>query len=229
MKKLIYFAFLILAVCACSKDDSIESNNDNNDNQQKVEYSIVGVWESNNYFVSFNEENFCCAYFDDKYLDCGTYRKSDNVITTNNTYYSKQTKYSILELNDKTMKLQIDYLPLYGNAISKTMEFTKNNDIIPAIKDHSLVGKSYTSLVWLGEYNNSTWSFETYNTGTHSMSSGAASKYPLRVFYIFINNILYYQTFQTTQQMPTIGGWNPSTNVSKRTVSFSSNGSISSI
>lgn len=224
MKKVLYFTIL-LVICSCSKD---ESNEQNNNNQQQEKPSIVGVWENNGKFVSFNNENFCCAYFDNEYIDCGSYIQTGNMITTNNTYYAKQTKYNIVEITSNSITLQIEYVPIHGDTTTKTMTFSKNNSIMPAVKDHSLVGKSHTSLVWFGGSSTySTWSFDTYNTGSHSLSSGSASKYPLKVFYIFLDNKIYYQTFRTTEQMPTIGGWIPSIEVTQRTIQFKSDGSIS--
>lgn len=233
MKKFYYsiltiipLAILSLLFVSCGSDDDDMTSRDSENNPKENNYSIVGVWENGEYFVSFDEDKFCSAYFDDEYIDCGTCTQTEKVITCKNTYYSKKTNYTITNINATNIELRIEYESLNGEKKSKLLSLTKNSDIEPAIKDHSLIGKSCTSLVWFGGNNNSTWSFETYNTGTHSMSSGAASKYPLRLFYIFINNKIYYQTFQTTQQMPTIGGWNPSIQVSTREVKFYSDGSI---
>lgn len=234
MKKVSLWSILMLVVltlpllAACGGDDS---NNDGTkpDNPSETKFSPVGVWENGDYFVSFNNENFCCAYFEADYIDCGSYSIGDNIITCNNIYYGKQTRYHITKITEVALEVKIEYNSMEGKTLTKTMTFTKCTNKTAPVKDHTLVGKSYSSLVWLGENNTSIWSFETYYTGTHSMKSGAASKYPLGVYYVFFDGKIYYQTFKTTQQMPTIGGWNPSTTVSISEVTFSSNGSISNI
>lgn len=231
-KQMIIWGMMMLAVMTLSMVVACGGDSNGNDNSKpedptKKELSPIGVWENGKYFLSFNEENFCSAYFVDDYVDCGNYSIVNNTIICNNTYYAKQTKYIITNLTNVSMEVKIEYTSLSGNVLTKTMDFVKNNNKVPAIKDHSLVGKSYTSVVYLGEVNNSTWSFETYNTGTHSMKSGAASKYPLRVYYIFFDNKIYFQTFRTTQQMPSIGGWSASTTVTTDKISFYPDGSIS--
>lgn len=234
MKRFFYLSLMLLAILtSCSKDDSsdnkVPDNNGNEQPQPKV-YSPVGVWENGKYFVSFNSENFCSAYFDDQYIDCGNYTFSDKTIVCDNTYYAKKTTYTINKISDDTMELKIDYVSVAGKEDTKTMTFTKNANKSLAVKDHSLVGKSRTSVVEFGgSINYQTWSFDTYNTGSRSMKSGSASKYPLKLFYIFLDSKIYFQSFKTTEQMPSIGGWNPTTTVQVFAITFGSDGSITGV
>lgn len=214
--------------CGGGDDNGIETPKPNEPVETK--YSPVGVWENGEYFISFNEDKFCCAYFVGNYVDCGSYSINDNTVICNNAYYAKQTKYNIIKLTENTMEVNIEYTSVKGEAQTKTMTFTKSKDKVAATKDHSLVGKSMTSLVYFGGSTNySTWSFETYNTGTHSMKSGSAAKYPLKVYYVFFDSKIYFQTFKTTEQMPSIGGWNPSTDVTISKISFGEDGSLAGI
>lgn len=226
---LMMMAVLFLGIISCGGNDEDIPQTVKPETPKETKYSPVGVWEKGKYFISFNDDNFCSAYFVDDYVDCGTYSVNDNNIICSNAYYAKQTKYNIIKLTDNTLEVKIDYTSMSGEALSKSMTFTKSTEKVPSVKDHSLVGKTLSSLVYFDGYNTSTWSFETYNTGTHSVKSGAASKYPLKVYYAFFDNKIYYQTFKTTQQMPSIGGWSASTTVTISKVSFSSDGSISSI
>ena len=227
---LMYFiaiAWFSLSVFSCSKDDDNGSKGSSGKEEPTpVVYSPVGVWENGKNFVSFSSDNFCSAYFDDSYIDCGTYIYSDKTISCENSYYAKKTTYTINKISNESMELKIDYVSVTGKSESKTMTFTKNTSKSPAVKDHSLVGKSYSSVVEFGGVNTQTWSFETYNTGTRSMKSGSASKYPLKLFYIFIDGKIYFQSFKTTEQMPSIGGWNPTTTVQIFSVSFGNDGSL---
>ena len=226
---LVMMAVLSYGMTACGGDDDSNDSPKTDDSPKETQYYPIGVWENGDYFISFNDDKFCSAYFEDDYIDCGSYSINDNIITCNNSYYAKQTKYLITKLTDVSLEVTIEYTSMSGKVLTKKMTFAKCADKVPSVKDHSLVGKSITSLVYFGETTYSTWAFETYNTGTHSMKSGAASKYPLRVYYAFFDGKIYYQTFKTTQQMPTIGGWNPSTTVTISKVIFNSDGSISSI
>ncbi len=223
---LMMMAVLYLGIVSCGGNDE-DSDIPKIVNPETL--NPVGVWENGEYFISFNDENFCSAYFDIEYVDCGAYSVKDNVITCNNAYYAKQTKYNIKKMTENTLEVEIDYISLSGKARSKSMTFTKNTAIVPSVKDNSLIGKSLTYLTYFGGTTTTTWSFETYNTGTRSMKSGAASNYPLRIYYALFDNKIYYQTFKTTQQMPAIGGWEPRTRVTISKVSFGSDGTLTGI
>ena len=215
---------ICFAIISCGGDGDGDELSQS-DIPKETQFMPIGVWENGEYFISFNDDQFCCAYFDDKYVDCGKYTINDNIITCNNTYYAKQTKYHITKLTEASIEVNIEYTSISGNFCTKTMKFIKNSNKAPSIKDHSLIGKSYDSYT---DY--VSWSFETYNTGVKmNKKSSATLEFPLRAYYIFFDGKIYYQTYSMTAQRPTIGGWNPSTTVSISTISFKADGSISNI
>lgn len=224
MKNLLLAAVVILflGMTSCSGGDEPTGNKEEINKEEPVKYSPVGVWESGNYFVSFGTDNFCSAYFADRYLDCGDYTYNDNLITCSNTYYSKQTLYHIKKLTENQMTLEVEYVDVYGNKQTKSLDFKKSSK--PASKkDHSLVGKIHSIYSSTGTQ---TYTFSTYYTGVRSTTMQNASKYPMAFYYIFFNNRVYYQTFKTTTQMPSIGGWIPTTEITIMQVEFKNDGSF---
>ena len=219
-------AILSIGFVSCGSDDD-EDNPNPNPEQPTVTYSPIGVWESGNYFLSLSSDNFLTAYFAERFLDCGNYSISeDNVITCNNTYYARPTQYKIKNLSATQLHVEISYVDVYGENQSKSLTFTKS-DKMPVTKDNPVVGKSYTTYFSSSSSVQITTSFNTYNTGTKTANGGNMAKYPMNMYYIFFNNRVYYQTFKTTVQMPSIGGWNPTTEITVWELEFASNGTIS--
>lgn len=223
MKKILFLmAMTFLAIFffqSCSESDKDELDiNDKPD--------ITGVWENNNYFISFGSGGFYSAYIADEFIDSGNYTQSKDVILCKNTYFNRNTIYTIKGISDTELKAEITYTDLYGNNNKKNMTFTKATTM-PASQSNTLGGKSY-------KLNSSTFGkitmlFSTYNSGIKSASKGSATKYPLNFFYIYIGEKLYYQVLQSnSSQVPTIGSWTTNYNdIICWKLHFSSNGSIS--
>ena len=221
MRKLFYFfaTALILFLSSCNRDSYEDEGG------EQKQYSPIGVWENGNYFLSLSSDYFLTAYFANRFLDSGNYSlKGDTLITCNNTYYARTTKYHIESITETQLQVVIDYTDVDGNHQFKKLTFTKS-DKIPATKDNPVVGKSYRTRLSSA---NITTTFTTYNTGTRTADSGSMKKYPLDMYYIFFNGRIYFQTFKTTSQMPSIGGWNPSKDIIIWQLEFDIDGSISS-
>ena len=217
---------LCFGFTSCGEDVVVEEDNQNQE-QPTIKYSPVGVWESGNYFLSLSNDNFLTAYFAERFLDCGNYTiNDDNIIICNNTYYARPTKYVIKSLSDKQLQVEINYVDVNGENQSKNLTFTKS-DKFPVTKDNPVVGKTYTTYFSSSTSVKITTSFITYHTGSRTANGGSMAKYPLDMYYIFFNNRIYYQTFKTTVQMPSIGGWNPTTDITVWELEFAPNGTIS--
>lgn len=204
MKIKIYslFSFILASImlCACGSDDNNEV-----ENQPEIkEYSEVGVWTSGKYFISI-DGSFLCAYFAPNMLDCGTYSKVDKTLLTQNSYFAKTTKYTIKSIDETTLSVNIDYVDLLGKEQTVSLKFNKSEKPCSA-KENPLIGKSYSYLT--ANVGTVTLDFETYNTAKKKSSKSPMSKYPLSLFYIYNDGIVYYQSFVPSGiQVPTIGGW----------------------
>lgn len=215
-----------ISFMACSGDDNDEEDNPSGGGKTE-DYSIVGVWESGKNFISFNSSGYCAAYIDRNYLDSGTYNQKGNEVSVSNSYYAKTTKYTITKLDNSSMSVQISYTDLDGYSKSRSLNLSKSSKS-PISTSHKLVGKSITRN-WSSTGYKITTSFNTHYTGSRTCSGGDAAKYPLRMFYVFYNNRVYYQLFKTGSIMPSIGGWYPTEEVEAWDVDFESDGSISSL
>lgn len=218
-------AMLSLGFVSCGGDDEEENPLPE---QPAAKYSPVGVWESGNYFLSMSSDGFLTAYFAERFLDCGNYMISNDekLITCNNTYYARPTQYSVKSLSATQLQVEISYVDVYGESQSKSLTFTKS-DKAPVTKDNPVVGKSYTTYFSASSSVQITTAFTTYNTGTKTANGGNMAKYPMTMYYVFFNNRVYYQTFKTAVQMPSIGGWNPTTEITVWELEFAPNGTIS--
>lgn len=115
--KLMAFALVTsfsLAFISCGGDDE-EDNTNPAPEQPTTTYSPVGVWESGNYFLSLSSDNFLTAYFAERFLDCGNYTISDDMITCNNTYYARPTQYKIKSISATQLQVEISYVDVYGD------------------------------------------------------------------------------------------------------------------
>ena len=187
---------------------------------------IVGVWENGNYFLSLSKDGFLTSYFAERYLDSGDYTiKDDKQIICSNLYYAKPTYYNILSVANNKMTVSIEYVDVNGNNQKKEMTFTKS-DKDASTKENPLTGKIFTTYFSSTNTTKVTYSFNTYYTGTKTADGGTMKKYPMAVYYIYFNNRLYFQTFKTTIQMPSIGGWIPTTSITVWEIVFSNDGSI---
>lgn len=211
----------VFTLGSCSSNDNGKS-----EEPQVKSYSEVGVWESGNYFISLSSDHFLTAYVAPGFLDCGVYSRSDDVITSNNTYFAKTTTYNIKSIDDKSMTVNIAYKDIAGKNKTTSLTLTKSSKV-PVGKDNPLIGKSYSYQSTGGII---TMAFNTYNTGLMTSTWKNFKPYPLTLFYIYFDNYVFFQEFTPAgRQMPSIGGWgnradNGEIMVSK--VTFGSDGSI---
>lgn len=227
MKKMLLMlsvVFSMIAITACSNGDS-PINEDEQGTEQLQ--SIVGTWENGNYFVSFGDDGFYSAYIADEFIDSGDYKQTDDEVTCSNIYFNRKTIYTINDLSEVEMDVEVKYIDLYGKQQSKKMTFTKSDNEV-ASKSNTLAGKSMTTQS--SYFGTITRSFTSYNSGVKSASKGSAANYPLSFFYIYIGNTLYHQILDNNSiQVPTIGGWNTDYNEVKCwKLTIAPNGSIDS-
>ena len=114
MKKLFLYILILLSIiilqsCARTEDGEPGSTSDN------TKSLIIGVWESENYVVSFGNDGFYSAYITDEFIDSGDYTQSKNIVSCQNSYFNRTTIYTIEEVSDDLLKVNIDYKDLYGN------------------------------------------------------------------------------------------------------------------
>lgn len=225
MKQKIFLLMALIAATitfnACSSSDD-----DNNDEPQTKTYSEVGVWESGNYFVSLSSDHFLTAYIAPNFIDCGSYTRSDDVITSNNSYYAKSTTYTIKSIDDKSMKIDVAYTDVSGDSKTASLTLTKSEKT-PTTKDNPLIGKNFS---WQSLHGVTTLTFNTFNTGLQTSTWVNFADYPLTLYYIYYNGYVYYQQFWPRgRQIPSIGGWGTKADTGSiivLNVTFGSDGSI---
>lgn len=225
MKKFLFFGFLLCAVIACEKPNQ----NGSTEEPEKV-FSEVGVWESGEHFLSFSSDGFCSAYLSDSFIDSGSYQRDKNVIVCSNTYFNRETKYTISSITDSDLRVSYSFTDTKGKTWTGSLSFTKSSKKATS-SNHILVNKSYSiNSSYTGTI---TYKYTTNNSGTRTASSGSARQYPLRIFYVFLDNQVYMQYFTSGSggnAIPTIGGWtNQADNeqIFKYQLEFSGSGDIS--
>lgn len=227
MKKILFVCIALLSVFVFQSCSSSDNDEQDDDITTTTPASLVGVWQKGDYFVSFDSKGFYAAYIEDEFIDSGNYTQSKNIVECNNMYFHRITTYTIRSISENNLEVDISYMDLYGNHKNKTVTFTKTDDI-PASKENTLSGKSYTG--FSSTFGNVTMTFNTYNSGIRSASKGSAAKYPLKFFYIYIGDKLYYQLLDDDSiQIPSIGSWTNYNVVRCWKIYFSPNGSISDI
>ena len=228
MKRILFLMAMlpIFFFKSCSNENEIPKDGET-ENENPPLSSIVGTWESGNYFVSFGEDKFYSAYIADEFIDSGDYKQTENEVSCSNNYFNRKTVYTIKNISKTEMKVQVSYTDLYGKTNSKDMSFTKSNGSIVS-KSNTLAGKSITS--YSSYFGNVTRTFNSFNAGVKSATKGSAAKYPLNFFYIYIGNKMYHQVLRNNSiQVPSIGGWSTNYNeVICWELHFSANGSIDS-
>ena len=97
-------------------------------------------------------------------------------------------------------------------------------------KGNNITKRSVFNLAQSASFGTITYDFSTYNVGKKTSSSANCSKYPLTLFYVFINGKLFFQQFTNkTGQVPTIGGWTSNVNngdISVFRLGFDASGSV---
>lgn len=189
--------------------------------------SKVGVWSDGKNFVSISSDDFLTSYIASDFIDCGDVSESENTINCHNVYFNKNTLYNVLSVSKTMMKISVTYKDVLGQEKDTVLSLTKTQ-LDPVTKDNSLTGKSYTfRTAYLG---NVTLTFSTYCVGLMTSSSLSCRKYPLAIFYIYMDGKLYFQKFtQKGIQVPTIGGWTTEVDDGSVTVyklAFGSDGSV---
>lgn len=225
MKKLLLLFLVFPFILGSCGSDGDKEDEDPIIDQPK---SIIGVWENDNYFISFGSDGFYCAYIADRFIDSGNYNESKSVVSCENTYFSRKTVYTIKSISDTKLNVDISYTDVYGDKQNKTLTFTKSSTP-PASQSNTLAGKSYRSSSSI--FGNVTMAFSSYNSGIKSATKGNAANYPLSFFYIYIGGKLYHQILDDKSiQVPSIGSWSTDYYTIKCwKLSFSPNGSIEGI
>lgn len=216
MKKtalIIQMAVCILLFTACSSSD------DDNLPQDVNTSGITGVWESGSYFISLSDDNFCTAYIADDFIDCGNYVfKDEKIISCRNTYFARNTTYTITYLSTIKMDVDVVYTDIQGMTQNKSLSLTRTEKR-PSKKDNYLIGKSCESVFSQDIPVKVLYSFTTFQTASKTTTQENASKWPLSLFYVYCNKTLYYQQFnQQAGQVTQIGGWNTDAGSGKVTV-----------
>lgn len=222
------FSLLVLALFAtsCGKDSTTPDTPE--DPTPEKTYSEVGVWTSGNYFVSLSQDKFLTAYVAPNFIDSGTYSiDTEKKISCTNSYFSRTTEYAITKIDDKSMTLNVSYQDFSGSKKTTTLNLTKSS-ATPAIKENSLIGKSYRYIKT--SFGNITISFSSYYNGKMSSDKSNIEPYPLTLYYIYLGDKCYFQKFTGGGRTPSIGGWNVDADEGAITVyqfSFEPNGTIS--
>lgn len=93
----------------CSKEDSSEKETP----KYKLDTnSIVGVWRSGDYWVSFSENGYNSAFFNingDERIDEGSYTIKGDTVEVEHTLYFGETKYVINSISSTTLQMTIAY------------------------------------------------------------------------------------------------------------------------
>ena len=198
---------------------------------QKIEETakskMFGVWSDGKHFISIGSDGYLASYAGYNFIDCGNFTTNGLTLTCSNTYFNKQTTYQIKSLMDSKMEVVVSYTDVHGDSKNTNLSLSKLSDV-PAIKDHQLNGKMFSFRTT--SFGTVTYDFSTYNTGKKTSSTSNCSKYPLNLFYVFINGQLYFQQFTNkTGQVPTIGGWTTNVNngdISVYRLTFDASGSV---
>nr|DAF41320.1 MAG TPA: Protein involved in gliding motility 9 Secretion System Type.5A [Caudoviricetes sp.] len=149
MKKLLFLLFGLLIISSCGSEEPISTSDkpETDDNINEVneikQSDIVGVWEKGNYFISFGNDGFYSAYIADKFIDSGNYTLSKGVVSCNNTYFNRNTTYTIKSLYDAKIEVNVTYTDVDGNNHNRAMTFAKTT-AMPASQSNTLAGKTYT-------------------------------------------------------------------------------------
>ena len=210
MKKtllMIQMVVFLLGFMACS------SENDNTKEMERLSFTqsdIIGVWASGDFFVSFGADGFYTAFIDDHFIDSGNYSISSgkNAVVTFNIFTKKNTEYHIKNLDDNSLVADIIYIQRNGQSYTKTMNFNKTTKRV--VKERNgLVGTSWQGSKYVNGIDiNYNAQITTYNFGLINTEYAPANNYPLFFFYIYYDNVIFYQLFNKNENAQVIEGWN---------------------
>lgn len=215
MKTVFRFGLIATVMAAftftsCSKDDNEDVKPLPEPEPEPIVYSEVGVWESGQYFIALNEDHTLTAYVAPNFIDAGSYSISDEkIITCKNNFYVRTTTYSIKSIDDKNMRVDVKYVDDEGNEKSTSLNLVKSDKEAPS-RSNPLVGKTYNFLT--NYFGTVTYSFESDNLGMKTSTNKNASRCPIRLFYITIEDLCYFKGYNYSQavQVVSVGGWNDS-------------------
>lgn len=229
----VLFAFFISA-SACENaivNHLEEGPNDGGGNGSVKEYSIVGVWESGKYFLSFSDDGFFSAYYTQKRIESGSFIRSGNTITITCPFFGTTTKVTVRYIDDGTMVVQIDYKDHISGTFEVQQLTLAKSTKTPSVKSHDLIGKTYSSEV--AGQGIVSYAFTTGDAIKKTSDKSGIEPYPLTLFYVYLDGTIYYQTFvQTGSNPPSINGWNTiagSFSIKAEMVTISSSGVIERI
>ena len=160
------------------------------------------------YFLALSEDRTLSAYIAPNFIDAGSYTiNDDKIITCKNNFYVRTTTYSIKSIDDKNMKVVIKYVDDDGNEKSTSLDLVKSDKEAPS-RSNPLVGKTYNFLT--NYFGTVTYSFESDNMGMKTSTSKSVAKYPIRLFYITLDDLCYFKGYNYSQaiQVVAVGGWN---------------------
>ncbi len=224
---------ILAMLMSCSKDDdtessqSIENGSQVNPDAPHEELSIVGVWKSGKYFVSFDDDAFCCAYFADKHLDCGFYARRGDTIENQNLYYANATKYVITELSETKLDVKVEYIDMEGVKQTNNLSLIKTDEQ-PTTTHNPLIGKTFsTRTTYFGMVSTS---FLSYYTALYSSDKTNLSMNALSLYYIYYDGKIYFQQFyaQSGIRHSVVGGWGENEDITVWKINMNTNGSIDS-
>lgn len=222
-KLLLMLPFMMALLSSCSSS----SNNNDEDGGKEDQINVVGVWSDGKHFLSVNSDKFLTSYVAPNFIDCGNIIENGKEITCHNVYFNKNTTYKILSIDRSKLNISVSYKDIAGESKSANLILNKVSDT-PATSNHTLVGKNYTYRTsYIGNVN---IAFSTYSIAQMTSTSYNCAKYPITLFYIFMNDNIYFQKFtQKGIQVPTIGGWTTDVDDGSVTVyklSFGPDGSV---
>lgn len=118
MKKSITFGFALVTsmmlsamlVCSCSSGD--DSSAEEAPKYKLDANSIVGVWRSGDYWVSFSEDGYNSAFFNingDERIDEGSYTIKGDTVEVEHTLYFGETRYVINNISPTSLQVTVAY------------------------------------------------------------------------------------------------------------------------
>lgn len=179
----IWVILSLISFTSCSSDNEESLQNLNSSN-------LIGVWESGDYFISFNKDGFYAAYLDEKFIDSGTYIINENSVLCTNPYKVSKTNYSINLANDK-LTADVSYTGINGSSLNKKIVFSKSKKAV-IDKSNPVISKEFVHIN--APYGFCTTRFDTYNTATYY-----TDELKPRIqnwFYFFFNSKIYVQKFK---------------------------------
>mgnify|MGYP001075797984 CR=1 FL=1 len=196
MKKLFLYILILLSIIilqSCARMEDGEPGLTSDDTKSL----IIGVWESENYVVSFGNDGFYSAYIADEFIDSGDYTQSKNIVSCQNSYFNRTTIYTIEEVSDDLLKVNIDYKDLYGNKKTKSEVIHMENeslfsnilsllrrDLKKQSKLQRLIKRTNKELANLSECIQKAKSFEYPNDATAMFAEKVLEKYSRSIMQI---------------------------------------------